>query len=731
MKTFIVSLAVFFLFQSFAVAQRPVAAPKNTEADLLLRVAKAEDARDFAALGDLPGHAMVSIRKRAILAAGRIGDRRAIPVLVQRMGDESTEIWAMAAFAIGEIESIDGADAILSVIRNKETSPLVRAMAVEAAGKIAAANNKHEKAKPLGEAVIDALNGEVSLAAKQDRNVILAGLTALLRARPEKADLAAAKFLSNSDPRIRADAANTLSRLRAKNANVALRQMLAKDTDGTVRANAARALGAAEDKEALEILVQAATSDPDSRVRVTATRSLASLKDEKAALRLLDHFEKLLSGYKKSKFRNPVEKSEMMELCITLGRLLTNTDNARAVSLIREFAILDDAVSPEISIARLRISQEKGEGGFPQPVTWRQYVTLAQMIGEFATLEPVTENGKKLKSEAPGVLRDLAVAFSVADPKTEGPIILAAPDVLRSYAKFKTDDLTDILLDGLKNQDLYIRATSASLISEQPTSQQIADALAAAFAKSLETDPENNDAQLALLDALFKVNKTGSVEALTKALNAPDHLVRKKAFDLLDDKDFKSNPSVQAALQTARSKNKEKVVPHLPNQKTKLGQITYRDADYRRALARKNGSVSAVLTTEKGNFTIDFFPEEAPVTVDNFVTLARSGYFNGLEVHRVVANFVMQDGDPLGNGSGGPGWSIRCEVNTVPFERGVVGMALSGKDTGGSQWFVTHAPQPHLDGGYTVFGQVNETGMKVVDNIVRGDRILSVKIIGR
>jgi cyclophilin family peptidyl-prolyl cis-trans isomerase len=91
----------------------------------------------------------------------------------------------------------------------------------------------------------------------------------------------------------------------------------------------------------------------------------------------------------------------------------------------------------------------------------------------------------------------------------------------------------------------------------------------------------------------------------------------------------------------------------------------------------------------------------------------------------------MQDGDPRGDGTGGPGHSIRCEINMLEYGRGAVGMALSGKDTGGSQWFVTHSPQPHLDGGYTVFGQVSEADMKVVDSIVRGDRILTVKIIGR
>jgi len=153
--------------------------------------------------------------------------------------------------------------------------------------------------------------------------------------------------------------------------------------------------------------------------------------------------------------------------------------------------------------------------------------------------------------------------------------------------------------------------------------------------------------------------------------------------------------------------------------------------DYRRALSRKNGSIRALLATEKGTFTIEFAPEEAPLTVDNFVRLARAGYFNGLEIHRVVPNFVVQDGDPRGDGSGGPGWSIRCEINMLPYDRGAVGMALSGKDTGGSQWFVTHSPQPHLDGGYTVFGHVSEKDMKVVDSIVRGDRILSVRVVGR
>jgi cyclophilin family peptidyl-prolyl cis-trans isomerase len=194
------------------------------------------------------------------------------------------------------------------------------------------------------------------------------------------------------------------------------------------------------------------------------------------------------------------------------------------------------------------------------------------------------------------------------------------------------------------------------------------------------------------------------------------------------EKDF---PGLPTSLENAVAKKKDQVLPYSPAFGTKLGQVLNTAVDYTRAAARKNGRVKAVLTTAKGAFSIDLLPEDAPLTVDNFIKLARANYFNGVSVHRVVPNFVMQDGDPRGDGNGGPGWSIRCEVNMVSFDRGAVGMALSGKDTGGSQWFVTHSPQPHLDGGYTVFGTVNETDMKVVDTIARGDKIISIKIIER
>jgi cyclophilin family peptidyl-prolyl cis-trans isomerase len=162
---------------------------------------------------------------------------------------------------------------------------------------------------------------------------------------------------------------------------------------------------------------------------------------------------------------------------------------------------------------------------------------------------------------------------------------------------------------------------------------------------------------------------------------------------------------------------------------SRIGTVQTRNtvADYQRALTRVGESVQATVSTTKGPFTIELLPGEATLNVDNFIQLAKRGYFDGFTFHRVVPNFVIQDGDPRGDGNGGPGYQIRCEINEVPYDRAAVGMALSGKDTGGSQWFVTHSPQPHLDGGYTVFGRV-VAGMEVVDRIVRGDVIRSIVI---
>ncbi|NOY27667.1 MAG: hypothetical protein GXP62_17515 [Oligoflexia bacterium] len=135
----------------------------------------------------------------------------------------------------------------------------------------------------------------------------------------------------------------------------------------------------------------------------------------------------------------------------------------------------------------------------------------------------------------------------------------------------------------------------------------------------------------------------------------------------------------------------------------------------------------ARIFTSRGEVRIDLLPDEAPLTVWNFASLADQGFYDNLAIHRVVPDFVVQDGDPRGDGYGGPGWTIPDEINPIPYDTGVVGMALSGPDTGGSQWFVTLSPQPHLDGGYTVFGRVSY-GMGLLKTLQPGDRIRHIEI---
>jgi cyclophilin family peptidyl-prolyl cis-trans isomerase/HEAT repeat protein len=722
----ILLLLVFVFSVPVASAQIPV--------DVAVQIVRAEDARAYdKTLENLMTSPDEKIRTRAALAAGRIGSEAAIPVLASLLEkDRSEQVRAMAAFALGEIESIKATDTILKTLHTPETPNSIRSRAVEAAGKIAAANPKNEQSISLGKAILDVLLNEDARGGSQDRETVLLALTAALRAKPADTGIVVARFLINPDTRIRADAANTLSRAKAKNANEALRKLLSTDIDPVARANAARALGSAEDKDAFDLLLKVATEDKDSRVRVSAIRSLAALKDARATDKLLDRGDKLLVDYKKSRFANPVEKNELLEVAQALGRLLPNSRNTRAITFLNEYIRLDDGVSAEISLARFQVAPGKFDSrNEAKPISsWRQWSTLAQLLGEFADTNPPDDEGKKMKADAPDLARTLVQEFAIAPPRKNLRFLLSGPDFLSAFAKYKTDDLSDILRQALKTQDVFVRTAAAGLLADQPASSANMNALETAFTAALASDKRYDDAQLAILDAMFKINKFNALDTLYTALDAPDYLVRKKAFDLLNDPDLlKRYPAISAIIEGAKAKKHDQLLPYDPKTGTKLGQILNTEADYRRAVSRKNGTVKAVISTEKGTFAIDLLPEDAPLTVDNFIKLTRSNYFNGVEVHRVVPNFVMQDGDPRGDGNGGPGWSIRCEINMVPYERGAVGMALSGKDTGGSQWFVTHSPQPHLDGGYTVFGRVNETDMKVVDNIVRGDKIISVKIV--
>jgi cyclophilin family peptidyl-prolyl cis-trans isomerase/HEAT repeat protein len=529
-------------------------------------------------------------------------------------------------------------------------------------------------------------------------------LTAALRSRPPDAGPTIAKFLDNSNPRVRADAANALARLRLKDGLEQLRK-LASDIDPIVRANALRVLGIAENKPSYETLLAHAVDDRDSRVRVNAIRALAALKDPRAAGPLLKRGQSIS------------QLNEVLEIATTLGRLLAQKDDQAAVAWLRKLNESLNHTAPEVDLAFVRIAPatylaDFGSGDQARRkvqetilLNWRAAAGIANGLGEIAALPASVTNKSQLAATAENLLR------AMLDYRNSGLNIntlvavhseYAIPDVLRALAAFKPQDLASVARAQFNESDVIIRSTAADLLGDLPLSDENTRALVAAWPQA--ANDTLNDAALSILDALGKQKSAAANVQIKEALKSGDALVRRRAVTIL-----KTNGAGDFSSQ--------------------IGTVHTRNtvADYTRALARIGKNVRAVVTTSKGSFTIELLPEAAPLTVDNFVQLAQRDYFRNVTIHRVVPNFVIQDGDPRGDGNGGPGYTIRCEINEVPYDRAAVGMALSGKDTGGSQWFVTHSPQPHLDGGYTVFGRV-VAGMDVVDKIVRGDVIQSVVI---
>lgn len=232
--------------------------------------------------------------------------------------------------------------------------------------------------------------------------------------------------------------------------------------------------------------------------------------------------------------------------------------------------------------------------------------------------------------------------------------------------------LLDSLRAGLDDSRILLAAACAGALADAGDSASVPRLAAAYAARGLDAD---SDARISIRDALRALAGRAFADSVEKAHPTPE-----------------------------------------PEEK-------YNDAFFAAPSAQR-----AVIKTSAGVMEFEFYGALAPQTVKNFLGLAKKGYFDSTRVHRVVPDFVIQDGDPTGTGSGGPGYSIRCEYNQLRYETGMVGMALSGKDTGGSQWFVTLSPQPHLNGRYTIFARVTR-GLDVAKRVTQGAIVYGVEVL--
>ncbi|MBF8299780.1 MAG: ppiB 2, partial [Acidobacteria bacterium] len=276
--------------------------------------------------------------------------------------------------------------------------------------------------------------------------------------------------------------------------------------------------------------------------------------------------------------------------------------------------------------------------------------------------------------------------------------------VLAALAASKAPGAEATLIERLKADDFVIRAAAASGLGELKAAASVpalVEAYRAAVADSTYV------ARAAILAAVAQIDPSSARPLLEDALRDREWAVRVRAAGLLRD----SRPATGVAEAAIRP------------------AVAGRPLDDQewQTLVSPRFSPHAYIETDRGVIEVELAILDAPLTVANFMALARKGFFDGVAIHRVVPDFVVQQGDPRGDGEGGPGYTIRDEINTRPYLRGTVGMALDWEDTGGSQFFITHSPQPHLDGRYTVLGHVVD-GMDVVDRLVPWDVIRRVGI---
>jgi cyclophilin family peptidyl-prolyl cis-trans isomerase/HEAT repeat protein len=655
----------------------------------------------------LPPHG--GARRRAILALGRIGYPSALAVLMDVLaGDKNAEnrnpeFRALAAFSLGEIESHHAVTALIERLDPSiEKSELVRARAIEALGKIgsnrlSAAALGNYGVKGLADAIAKQLPPTNAQPAHDAKLIGSLGLTALLRLKQPSTIEAIAAQLGSPDSDLRWQAANALARIRDGIAPAvpALVPLLA-DKNALVRANVARALGVAKATQAVEALIRL-LADEDSRVAANAINALGSIGDARAVQPLTSLGNIQLASYRtfdRNKNGMPSQQNTLLLIATALG----NIKDPRGLEFLRGVRVADGKLgsSPEIEIAVARF----GDTPFfevPDAVKlpgndWKAMAAYAQGLGQLGT------------PRAKSVLLDLLAGRTYGKPDPR-----AISDILTALAAVKAEGISGILLDHLKAEDVIVRTTAATLLGELGESgEPVIQALEAAY-KAARSD-KMNDARIAIIEAALKLKHPMSVRVLSEETREEDYVVRLKAAELL--RESGGGPVSTKPLQIGRAN-------------------TGHDRAYWHRMAQLSETARnpiAVIHTRKGDIRIELYLKDAPMTVDNFVQLARSGFYNGLTFMRVVPNFVIQGGDPRGDMNGGPGYQIRCEINLRSYETGTVGMALSGKDTGGSQFFITHSPQPHLDGGYTVFGQVID-GMDVVNRIARDDRIERVEII--
>jgi cyclophilin family peptidyl-prolyl cis-trans isomerase/HEAT repeat protein len=613
------------------------------------------------------------VRRRAALAIGRVGLREGVEPLANLLIDPEPDVRHMAAFALGLVGDAGARSALVTALT--DTDAVVQGRAAEALGMIGERADAdavsrmvqtHVRSGALGDIAPDDLAYPWPPAVE----AIRLGLSALVRLGSY--DALAAAALDNRGQPVSTwwPVAYALQRIGAPGAIPALLGML--NTPGRYTAAfAAQGLARLKAGEAampLRQIVAARSAHP--AVVIQAIRALAAIGGAESA----DALTRIVADA-------DAEESLRLEAMDALSKIAT----PQSLDLMLD--LMSDA-APAVRGGALRVLARVDRDTFLATLAgldpdrdWT--VRAAQAVA--LSMIPAEQGLPRLTT----LLQDTDVRV--------------IPAVLAALTTARAPSADAILTDHLKADDFAIRTAAAAGLAELKASAAV-PALVEAYRAAL--GDRTYVARAALLSAIHQLNPTAARPLLETALGDRDWAVRVRAAALLQA--TTGDRAAEAAIRPAPSGRS-------------VSEIEWE------TLITPKFSPHAFIETDHGVIEIELAILDAPLTVANFTALARSRFFDGTPIHRIVPDYVVQDGDPRGDGQGSPGYTIRDELNLRPYLRGTVGMALDWEDTGGSQFFITHSPQPHLDGRYTVFGQV-VAGMQVVDRLVPWDVIRRVRI---
>jgi cyclophilin family peptidyl-prolyl cis-trans isomerase/HEAT repeat protein len=644
--------------------------------EALAPVLAAEDARswDDAAIRAGLSSPDSTVRTLTAMAVGRLHARQGVDLLVPLLVDRDSTVRVAAVFALGLLHDSLAVAPLADRLRNPpaldQPSALEAVTALSRTGGRTAADFLTailQRRAPLAFANRDALIAQIALEAWR-----LGRLAPVAELLP---------LLSDTTDAIRYGAAYSLARLRPPSAGNRLVAAM-QDESAPVRAFAVRALTRSyADSAGLAVATLAdiaarAVDDPDAGVRVNALRSLATFRDPRFADRIAPRL-------------GDAQPNVRVQAATTLGEL----GGPRAAAALAQVLAAREvyAVRSEALLALARVDSAAAApfvAAWSASDDWRERAVAAQ-----ARIARHADPAAFLADRDSRVVASTLQAWSGNPGRPTAPMVAAARSLL-------------------VHRDAAVRSVAASILERAADVADIGALRTAVAASARDSFPDAAEAALGALAAIARTSDAARAQVDREALDhlprPADYLVRRWAEGNWPAAARRWGPAYPIA--TGRTLE-----------------------DYRN-LARRYvfGPYTAthphvvIEVADRGSVELELLGPDAPLTVANFLSLVDRHYFDGNRWHRVVPNFVVQDGDRRGDGWGGPGGAIRDEINRVRYDVPVLGMALSGPDTGSGQWFINLGPQPHLDGVYTVFGRVTGN-IGPLFRITQGDLIRTIR----